>query len=788
MLLEPPVNFRCDLSLENIPAALRDRPQWVAWRYVVRHRKETKIPFNARTGAEASSTDPLTWCSYLEAVAAWQTDFRYAGIGFVFSEGDPFCGVDLDDCVEESSGELKPWAQEIIERLGTYSELSPSGTGVKLFLIGQKPGTSCRKPYADGDIEIYDQKRFFTVTGSILPGTCAEVTDCQKPLNDLYHEVFAAAEPRNSLPLSPRHATGTRELTDEQILQKANSSKQGLKFASLWAGNWNPAFQSQSEADASLVFMLAFYTKDRAQLDRLFRRSGLMREKWDSRRGEQTYGQITIATALSQVTGQWQARTHAPEQPSSPASADKTDWHPAHLSQQINTERLVALLSGDALFNVNRGEWIWFDGRRYALDHRGQVHVAAKTVARSTWRFVSEGLAGTDPKTAFRHAVDSEKASGIAAMIQLAQTEPGIPAQAGEFDADPYAFNCLNGTLDLETAVLRPHRRCDRLTKLAPIVYDPSAPRVRFEAFLKKIMAGDEAMIRYLQRVLGRCLSGDITEQEVYFFLGEGANGKSVLIDTVLGILGDYAGTAPESLLTVQSHNEHPTEIADLCGLRLAVASETEEGAKLKTQMVKRLTGDSRLKARFMRQDFFEFDRTHKLIIVSNNKPLIRETKHAIWRRIRLVPFSVIIPETERDPQLTQKLKAEWPGILAWLVEGYRSWRREGMGTPDAVKVATQSYQDQQDPLADYLLDRCITGVPAIKVSRNDLFNDYQSWCQQTGDKFPLSRNALFDHVRSIQGVGEDEWRPAGVSAPVRGFKGIALAFGGAPVAEKRGQ
>jgi putative DNA primase/helicase len=215
----------------------------------------------------------------------------------------------------------------------------------------------------------------------------------------------------------------------------------------------------------------------------------------------------------------------------------------------------------------------------------------------------------------------------------------------------------------------------------------------------------------------------------------------------------------------------------------MVVASETEEGARLKVQLVKRLTGDGRLKARFMRQDFFEFDRTHKLIIVSNNKPLIRETKHAIWRRIRLVPFSVIIPEAERDSQLTEKLKAEWPGILSWLIGGYLDWRQSGMRTPQEVLMATQNYQSEQDPLGDYLADRCIR-MDAARISRNELFSDYSSWCHQTSEKFPLSRNALFDHVRAIKGVSEDQWRLTGQSSPVRGFRGIGLAYSGNAVAD----
>lgn len=778
---------RLSIQVENIPEPLRCRRQWVVWRYVTRKDKPTKVPFNPRTGGEASSTDASTWASFEEAVAAWRANDRWDGIGYVFAADDPFVGVDLDKSIDPATGTLKPWARQLAGRLGSYCEVSPSGTGVKLFLAGRKPGDRCSKYYQDGKVEVYQTERFFTVTGQWLAEFPAEVLPAQAGLECVYRDVFGETEPAGQAPPAaaranvPAATAATTKaiaglgaaLTDEQILEKASRSrKKGQKFAALWAGNWQGCFGSQSEADSSLVFMLAFYTKDAHQLDRLFRRSGLMRPKWDESHGPNTYGERTIANALARVTGQWQPNPTRLE-------ADQTgpSWRPAHLSQQVNAERLAELLAGDALYNTDSGRWEWFDGRRFAADHGGRVARAAKRAARQTWRFVTDGPPGFDPKTAIKHAVDSEKAAGIAAMMKLAETEPGIPVRATDFDANGSLFNCRNGTLDLATLTLRPHDRRDRLTKLAPVAYDPNAARLLFDAFVLRIMNGREPMVRYLQRVLGRCLSADVSEQEVYFFLGEGANGKSVLIDTVLGILGDYAGTAPESLLTVQSHNEHPTEIADLCGRRLVVASETEEGARLKIQLVKRLTGDARLKGRFMRQDFFEFDRTHKLIVVSNNRPLIRETKHAIWRRIRLVPFDVIIPEAERDPQLTQKLRAEWPGILTWLLEGYRDWREGGMRTPPEVLAATESYQSEQDPLGDYLADRCVLGVPGLRVGRNDLYADYQSYCQQSGERYPLSRAALFDHVRGTKGVSEDQWRLAGSTVPVRGFRGIGLAF-----------
>jgi putative DNA primase/helicase len=810
---EPPepavVAARPGVLVENVPACLRERPQWVVWRYVERDGRTAKVPYDPRTRREADTTDPTTWASFGAAVDALGTWRGLAGVGFVFAPDDPYCGVDLDDSLDPATGALKPWAREIVDRLASYVEVSPSLCGAKVFLRARKPGARCRRAYADGEVEIYDHARFFTVTGRPCDGPRWEVADRQAELDRVYQMVFANAGGGVPAPAAPAADDGppsfdydadvrggdarggAAPLADEEIVRKAARSRSGGKFADLWAGRWEGRFRSRSEADASLVFALTFYTKDAGQLDRLFRASGLMRPKWDEARGGRTYGAATVDLALATVTAQWRPQAAGSGRAGgcrggegggfgggSGASSPSSDWQPDHLSQQVNAERLVEELAGEARYNADKGCWLWYDGRRFADDREGRVNRAAKRVARQTWSFVADGLAGVDPKAASKHAVDSEKAAGVAAMMTLAQTEPGVPARAADLDADRYLFNCTNGTLDLRTGSLRPHDRRDLLTLVAPVAYHPTAPRPLFDAFVRRIMGGSEAMVAYLARVLGRCLTGDVCEQELYFFIGEGANGKSVLVDTVLGLLGDYAGTAPESLLTVQAHNEHPTEIADLCGKRLVVASETEEGARLKVQLVKRLTGDQRLKGRFMRQDFFEFDRTHKLVIVSNNKPLIRETKHAIWRRIRLVPFGVIIPEPERDTALTEKLVAERPGILAWLAEGYRDWRAGGMRTPPEVLLATRTYQREQDPLVEYLADRCVLRADA-RVGRSDLYADYVAWCRRAGEAVPLSRTALFDAVRSAPGVREDQWRVPGNPVPVRGFGGVGLSAAG---------
>jgi putative DNA primase/helicase len=270
----------------------------------------------------------------------------------------------------------------------------------------------------------------------------------------------------------------------------------------------------------------------------------------------------------------------------------------------------------------------------------------------------------------------------------------------------------------------------------------------------------------YLQRIAGLALTGCVNVEELFIFYGTGANGKSKFIDTLLHVLGPYAGTAPDTLLMSRNRDEHPTEVADLLGKRLVVASESDEGGRLRIQLVKKLTGDARIKARFMRQDFFEFQRTHKTILVTNHRPRVNENTEAVWRRIRIVPFGVTIPEAERDDGLLDKLIMEAPGVLAWAVRGCLDWQEHGMQPPAEVLVATDEYRSDADVFSDYVSERLIL-FSGARVTRKDLLTDYQAWAGKSPDR--LDRNALYDRIRQLGGVAE------GVTEGIRRFDGVGL-------------
>ena len=255
-------------------------------------------------------------------------------------------------------------------------------------------------------------------------------------------------------------------------------------------------------------------------------------------------------------------------------------------------------------------------------------------------------------------AIKSQDRRRLDAMIALAKSDAPIPARAADFDADPWLLNVQNGVLNLRTGELMPHAPEHLCSKLAPVTFDAGAHCPTWHAFLHRIFAGDAELIDYLQRWLGYCLTGQVSEQYLHALWGSGANGKSVLIGTVLALLGDYGATAAPELLLARD-GKHPTEVADLQGRRFVCSVETDEGRRLAEAAVKSLTGGDTVKARRMHENFWEFSPTHKLALVTNHKPKVTGTDHAIWRRLRLIPFEVTIPDAEQDKTLPAKLQAE---------------------------------------------------------------------------------------------------------------------------------
>ncbi len=302
-----------------------------------------------------------------------------------------------------------------------------------------------------------------------------------------------------------------------------------------------------------------------------------------------------------------------------------------------------------------------------------------------------------------------------------------------DLDSDNWLLNVANGTLDLRTGQLAPHDPQQMITKLCPVEYQPGAHCSAWLKMLGEIFMGRQSLVEYVQRFLGYCLTGSVVEQILAIFWGVGANGKSTLLDLILDLLGeDYAMKAPTDLLMAKRQQSHPTEQADLHGKRLVACVETDQGRRMAESLVKEITGGDKIRARRMREDYWQFSATHKIVLACNHKPSVRGTDHAIWRRLRLVPFDRVFLPNEQDKHLGQKLRKELPGILAWCVRGSLEWQRVGLGTPEEVTAATSDYQIEQDQITNFLSETCLIGG-GFQVRAGVLFEAYRKW---SGDKY----------------------------------------------------
>jgi putative DNA primase/helicase len=358
-------------------------------------------------------------------------------------------------------------------------------------------------------------------------------------------------------------------------------------------------------------------------------------------------------------------------------------------------------------------------------------------------------------KKAGGFALKAGDAQKLKAMIELAGSQAGIAATPQVFDSDPYLLGVLNGVVDLRSGKFRPGRQDDFLTKRAGTEFVEGATCPIWEAFLRDIFAGDEALLTFFQNAIGYSLSGLTSEQVLFFLHGSGQNGKSTSTETVLALMGDYGQKAPAKLfVTGQNGNEPEKEIARLVGVRFVVGSEIEEGSRFAESRVKDLTGQDTLTGRFIYGSPFDFKPTHKLFIYGNHKPDIRGTDKGIWRRMLLMPFLVEIEASKKDRQLPSKLLAELPGILLWAIEGFLRWQRDGLQVPASVRQATNEYQGEEDELGEFIAERCALG-PDEKVRKDCLLQDYLSWAAMRGTRVPLKAKAFTKNIRSRTGVTE---------------------------------
>lgn len=456
-------------------------------------------------------------------------------------------------------------------------------------------------------------------------------------------------------------------------------------------------------------------------------------------------------------------RGPTPNAPKIVVSAEGVEAKEDHDEQATdvgNGKRLVRLYGPDIRFCKPVG-WLRWTGDRWQRDEVGGIVELAKESAKLL-RVEAEALDSDTRKAARKHALGSEKSERIGAAIKMAQTEEGIPIAFDRLDSDPWLLSVSNGVVDLRTGTIKPHDRRDYVTKHAYTQFDPDAPCERWIQFLCETFGEDRDLVAFIQKAIGYSLTGMTTEQVLFLCYGLGANGKSTMLGVFRLLMGEHATNADFStfLASNKPAGHGPRgDLARLAGVRLVTSTEPDGAARFSESTIKSITGGDPITCAYKFQDEFSYVPQFKLWLAANHKPRIRGTDHAIWRRIRLIPFLNIVTNPDKD--LTTKLAAELPGILRWAVEGCMRWQREGLKPPASVLGATAAYRSEQDSLAEFLDDRCHVG-PGFTCATSTLYAAYTKWCEDEGDEAQSKRtfgSMLAERGFERDRVGDDRTR-----------------------------
>ena len=756
---------------EKLPQELKERGAFCLWRYEQRNGDTTKVPYQTN-GLRGDSTNRTAFTDFVSVFSHMD---GYDGIGIgVF---DDICAIDIDHCVE--NGTLSDLAKDIIARMDSYTEYSPSGNGVRILFKAALPAYDRELYYINNrrlGLEVYVAgytNRFVTVTGNAISGCgIEERADALADVLERYMKRPEKAAAKVSAPGSYLSATS--------VLAKASSSTQADKFNALWSGQV-PDGKSHSEADAALCAILAFWCGgDTDQMDRLFRQSGLYREKWE----REDYRTNTLTGAVSMCSEFYRStrKSAAAEDFNdlqqavgalTPAENDRYPWN------DIGNGRLFADVYKDiARYVPERKQWFIYDGTRWVPDTGAlKAMELCKDLADAVMKYAL-GLHDEHKRKSYIDFCRKWQSRHVRITI-LSDAQSVYPISMEDFDSDKYLFNCANGTIDLRTMEFREHSPEDRLTKIAPVDYLPNARSERFDRFIREIMSGDMSKARFLQKSVGYSVSGDTRFECMFFLYGATTrNGKGTLMESILRVMGDY-GKSVRAETLAQKHNpnsQSPSEdLARLAGIRLANIAEPSRGLVLNAAQVKNMTGNDTINARFLHENSFDFEPQFKIYVNTNYLPVITDTTMFTSERVLIIPFDKHFEAWEQDKGLKAAFRKPetQSAILNWLLEGYRLLQSEGFIPPQTVIDATNAYYHDSDKIGQFAED-CLIPDPNAETKTSALYDAYRTWCSQNGCYAENNRNFIAE-LRKFEDGQVIRKRPKSGGEKTTVFIGYAL-------------
>ena len=740
-------------NYQNIPQELRNLKQWGLFelKWVEARKKNTKIPINPYDGSAGKSNDPSTWSDFDTAMRALNDVERADGLAFYFANG--YVGLDIDhidsNLEDWRAGDNDP--NNLVNKFqdltdNTYMEVSQSGTGIHAIFKGKIPGKRRRK----GNYEMYQTGRFFALTGNtIIPDpTIKSMSDDE--MKTLYEFLFGKdnivqlhSESDNITPV---------DLSVAEIIKRAeNSAKTGTRFTMFMKGGWEQFYASHSEADMAFANDLAFWTgRDFHKMDTIFRNSSLMREKFDEKHGAVTYGTSLLNKAINETQNIYNPESDSQDSESSYTfsfNEDKTKKIvPRSWDDQGRGLRMRDQFATVLKFNAVDKKWFFFNGSYWQEDIGNQrVELAAERVANS--------IKKEKPELSFSTKTDEDKAmnewyrfqkdsrSHMAKMHMIDEFKKYVIVKHGEFDKEDMLLNTESGYVDLSSGELHDHDIDKKFSHQTLAEYSDNVDAPLWEKFLNQIFNSDEELIHYVQKAIGYSFTGSVDEQCLFILNGRGRNGKSVFSNVVSDVAGNYAKQMNVQTIVAKKNQSGSanSDIARLEGARIVTSSELNEGDRFDESLVKQLTGGDKILARFLYGSEFEYKPKFKIWMATNHLPIIRGTDDGIWRRIKIIPFNIQIPKEKVDKKLEYKLKAEYTGILNWIVQGAIMWQQEGLEDPEAVTKVIETYRAEMDPL-DAFLEECCTTGQNYSIKAREMYDAYHEWAKES-EEYKMSLN-----------------------------------------------
>lgn len=701
----------------NIPDELKDEGLWCCWRLT----EKGKQPFDPVSGNMARSNDPSTFHTFKTALEHLHNYYSFdeqgnatGGLGLGVFRG--FSAIDIDHCIDDD-GVMNDMAKDIVDYCQSYTEISPSGKGIRIII---KTDTELNKEthYVNNrkiGLEIYlsDQtNKYVTITGNVLYSSKIATIDIRYIL-----EKYMKKETYESV-------MRTEQKTD--ITFDINNYTSDSKLQSLWYGVAPGSGANESELDLALVSKISFYLQgDLEKVNEAFMSSPYYtskdpehKRKWEVR---SDYRNRTLRQSLKTL------------------STVSTTPDKLTLTDTGNAHRFVQMFGDKIRFNVDNKRWMFWNGKNWQTDVYGNIkNYAEVVIERMRLQAKSENDEDTR-KAMLQNVRRALQSSGKVAMIKESEHVEGIPVTNDDFDQNPFLFNTGTGVVDLKTGDIEPHSKDLMLSRYTPYEVKVGTPK-RWLEFLGEVFEHDSDMIKYVQRIMGYSMTGSTKEQVMFMLIGDGSNGKSLMLEIMNEALGSYGATSNVEILLEKKSGggENRGEIARLAGVRHVVTDEAKLGDKLNESAIKTLTsGIGKIVARFLYGNEFEFTPIFKIFMASNYKPTIRGTDHGIWRRIKVVPFKVVIPDEKQDKDLKAKLIREMPQILNWMIEGAIEWQRIGLASPKKIEKETNEYRSEMDVVQRWLEETCMFDSE-YRESSSELFKNFSNYVQ-TNKEYQLS-------------------------------------------------